>query len=143
MGAIDQSMKLGSPQNILQLSQQQRTDDQVEVFVGPPVEDQRGRALRREQRRDKDIAIENEARHLATGGVLFFDCHPHRLFLTHARSSRSPVGQDRLDALATAQQRQVARVGEDNGLGTTVRADHYRIGVGPAGTEDREQRRQL
>lgn len=63
MGAVDQSMKLWSTQNLPQLSQQQRTDDQVEVFVGPPVKDLRGRALRREQRRDEDVAVQNDSRH--------------------------------------------------------------------------------
>jgi hypothetical protein len=84
-----------------------------------------------------------EARHLATGGVLLFDCHPHRLFLAHARPRCTTVSQDRLDALAAAQQRQIARVGENNGLWATMGTDHHGIGVSPPCTKARKKRRQF
>lgn len=102
MDRVDRGMELGSAQNLLQLGQQQRADDQIEVAVGPLIEDLRWTALRREQRRDKDVAVEDDPWHSATGGVLLLDCHPHRLFLAHAGACRSTVGQDRLDPLTAA-----------------------------------------
>jgi hypothetical protein len=143
MGAVDRRMELGSTHDLLQLSQQQRTDDQVEVPVGPLAEDLRRTALRREQCRDEDVAVQDDAWHSATGGVLLLDRHPHRLFLAHAGACRSAVGKDGLDALAAAQHRQVALVGENDGLGTPVGTDHHRISVGAARTEACEKRRQL
>ncbi len=71
------------------------------------------------------------------------DCHPHGLFLAHAGACRSAVGQDGLDPLAAAQHRQIALVGQYDGLGTTVCADHHRIGISTTRTKSGEERGQL
>jgi hypothetical protein len=105
MDSVDRGVELGATQNVLQLGQQQRADDQIEVAVGPLIEDLSWTTLGRKQRRDEDVAVEEYARHSATGGVLFLDRHPHRLFLAYAGFYRSAIGQDGLDPLATAQHR--------------------------------------
>jgi hypothetical protein len=71
------------------------------------------------------------------------DCHPHRLFLAHAGFCRSTVRQDGPDALAATQHRQIALIGEDDGLGTAVRTDHHRIGIGAMRTKVSKKRGQL
>lgn len=134
MDRVDQGVELGSAQHLLQLGQQQRADDQIEVAVGP---------LGREQRSDEDVAVQDDAWHSTTGGVLLLDGYPHRLFLAHARSGRSAFGQYGLNALSAAQHREIALVGQHDGLGTTMCTDHHGIGAGAARTETGEKRGQL
>jgi hypothetical protein len=61
LGPVNRRRELRAAQNPLQLGEQQRANDHIEVPVGPSVENLRRRAVRREQRRDEDIAVQDDA----------------------------------------------------------------------------------
>ena len=106
----DCRFELRTPENALNLGDQQRTYDHVELAVGPPLEDLRRAAGRREQRRHVDVGVEDYPSHSAARRVLLSDRHLYRLILTHALCGCTTISQNRLYPFTATYERQVALV---------------------------------
>jgi hypothetical protein len=143
MNRWDRGAELATPKHMLELSEQQRTNDHVELAVAPSLERLRRAAGRREQRRHVDVGVENYSSHSAAGGVLLSDRDLHRLVLPHALCGRATISQNRLDPFTATQECQVALVGQNDRLGASVRTDYNRISLRAVSSEPGQHRGQF